>query len=171
MDALKRKTASSLGRCRLGRALMAWRSGRMRRLSICRPPRRSSGRCSRRAENRVDRSGRRQAGVYMAAILKVSASRVMRPNIIYRTQGAFVTEAVVKAEADLAVTSPARSDQQGRQDRRPVAQRGSMPTNYAARRFRSAPPLRRWRRRSCRSSRRRLLTRRSARSVSKPLSR
>jgi molybdate transport system substrate-binding protein len=53
----------------------------------------------------TDPAGGGTAGVYMAAVMeRFGITDAMRPKIIYRTQGQFITEAVAKGEADLGVT-------------------------------------------------------------------
>ena len=53
----------------------------------------------------TDPAGGGTAGVYMASVLeRMGIKDQMKSKIVYRTQGAFVTEAVVKGEADLGVT-------------------------------------------------------------------
>lgn len=58
-----------------------------------------------RAVALTDPAGGGTAGVHMARVMEqMGIAAQMRPKIIYRTQGSFVTEAVVKGEADLGVT-------------------------------------------------------------------
>jgi len=53
----------------------------------------------------TDPKGGGTAGVYMADVLKrMGIADTVRSKIVYSTQGQFVTEAVVKGEADLGVT-------------------------------------------------------------------
>jgi molybdate transport system substrate-binding protein len=58
-----------------------------------------------RAVALTDPAGGGTAGVYMEAIMeRFDIKEEMRSKIVYRTQGQFVTEAVVNGEADLGVT-------------------------------------------------------------------
>ena len=58
-----------------------------------------------RAVALTDPAGGGTAGVHMAHVMEeMGITAEMRPKITYRTQGSFVTEAVVKGEADLGVT-------------------------------------------------------------------
>ena len=141
--------------------------GCARRSTFVRPMR-SSARCSSaRAVALTDPAGGGTAGVlYGRDHGAMRHHRAVRPKIIYRTQGQFVTEAVAKGEADLGVTFTSEI----------IPNKGAKIAACCPRRFRcrpimprpfrSAPHRRMWRRRSCRSSRRRLPTRRSARSAS-----
>jgi molybdate transport system substrate-binding protein len=53
----------------------------------------------------TDPAGGGTAGVYMAAVIeRMGITEMVRSKIVYRTQGQFVTDAVVKGEADLGVT-------------------------------------------------------------------
>lgn len=82
----------------------------------------------------TDPAGGGTAGVYMAAILeRFGITEVMRPKIIYRTQGQFVTEAVAKGEADLAVTFTSEiMTNKGAKVAGLLPNEVQMPTNYAA---------------------------------------
>ena len=82
----------------------------------------------------TDPAGGGTAGVYMKAILqRFGIADVMRPKIIYRTQGAFVTEAVAKGEADLGVTFTSEiMTNKGAKIAGLLPDEVQMPTNYAA---------------------------------------
>jgi molybdate transport system substrate-binding protein len=82
----------------------------------------------------TDPAGGGTAGVYMEAILqRFGIADVMRPKIIYRTQGAFVTEAVAKGEADLGVTFTSEiMTNQGAKIAGLLPSEVQMPTNYVA---------------------------------------
>ena len=58
-----------------------------------------------RAVALTDPAGGGTAGLHMARVMEqMGITAEMQPKIIYRTQGSFVTDAVVKGEADLGVT-------------------------------------------------------------------
>lgn len=60
---------------------------------------------SARAVALTDPAAGGTAGVHMARVMEqMGITAQMRPKIVYSTQGQFVTEAVVKGEADLGVT-------------------------------------------------------------------
>jgi molybdate transport system substrate-binding protein len=82
----------------------------------------------------TDPAGGGTAGVYMAAIMeRFDITDAMRPKIIYRTQGAFVTEAVVNGEADLGVTFTSEIlSNKGAKIAGLLPDDVQMPTNYAA---------------------------------------
>jgi molybdate transport system substrate-binding protein len=74
------------------------------------------------------------AGVYMEAILeRFDITEEMRSKIVYRTQGQFVTEAVVSGEADLGVTFTSEIiPNKGAKIAGLLPDDVQMPTNYAA---------------------------------------
>jgi molybdate transport system substrate-binding protein len=82
----------------------------------------------------TDPAGGGTAGIYMAAILeRFGITEAMRPKIIYRTQGQFVTEAVVNGEADLGVTFTSEIiPNKGAKIAGLLPDDVQMPTNYAA---------------------------------------
>ncbi len=82
----------------------------------------------------TDPAGGGTAGVYMAAIMeRFDITEEMRPKIIYRTQGQFVTEAVVSGEADLGVTFTSEIiPNKGAKIAGLLPDDVQMPTNYAA---------------------------------------
>jgi len=82
----------------------------------------------------TDPAGGGTAGVYMAAVMeRFGITDAMRPKIIYRTQGAFVTEAVAKGEADLGVTFTSEiMTNKGAKIAGLLPSEVQMPTNYAA---------------------------------------
>ena len=136
MDALQKENRIVPGtRIDLGRALMA-----VAVRADAPPIDLSSGAAFRRAllEARsvalTDPAGGGTAGVYMAAILeRFDITDVMRPKIIYRTQGQFVTEAVANGEADLGVTFTSEIiPNKGAKIAGLLPDDVQMPTNYAA---------------------------------------
>jgi len=82
----------------------------------------------------TDPAGGGTAGVYMAAILeRFDITEEMRPKIIYRTQGSFVTEAVANGEADLGVTFTSEiTPNKGAKIAGLLPDEVQMPTDYAA---------------------------------------
>jgi molybdate transport system substrate-binding protein len=136
MDALQKENRIVPGtRVELGRALMA-----VAVRADAPPMDLSSGAAFRRAllEARkvalTDPAGGGTAGVYMAAIMeRFDIVEEMRPKIIYRTQGSFLTEAVVNGEADLAVTFTSEIlSNKGARIAGLLPDDVQMPTNYAA---------------------------------------
>jgi molybdate transport system substrate-binding protein len=136
MDALEREKRIVPGtRIELGRAMMA-----VAVRADAPPIDLSSGAAFRRAllaarsVALTDPAGGGTAGVYMEAILeRFDITEVMRPKIIYRTQGAFVTEAVANGEADLGVTFTSEIiTNKGAKIAGLLPDDVQMPTNYAA---------------------------------------
>lgn len=136
MDALQKENRIVPGtRVDLGRALMA-----VAVRADAPPMDLSSGAAFRRAlleAKKValtDPAAGGTAGVYMEAILeRFDITEEMRPKIIYRTQGSFVTEAVVNGEADLAVTFTSEIvSNKGAKIAGLLPDDVQMPTNYAA---------------------------------------
>ncbi len=136
MDALQKENRIVPGtRVDLGRALMA-----VAVRADAPPMDLSSSAAFRRAllEARkvalTDPAGGGTAGVYMAAIMeRFDIVDEMRPKIIYRTQGAFVTQAVASGEADLGVTFTSEiMSNKGAKIAGLLPDDVQMPTNYAA---------------------------------------
>jgi molybdate transport system substrate-binding protein len=82
----------------------------------------------------TDPAGGGTAGVYMEAIMeRFDITEQMRPKIIYRTQGRFVTEAVASGEADMGVTFTSEIlTNRGAKIAGLLPDDVQMPTNYAA---------------------------------------
>lgn len=82
----------------------------------------------------TDPAGGGTAGVYMEAIMeRFDITEQMRPKIIYRTQGRFITEAVANGEADLGVTFTSEiMTNKGAKIAGLLPDDVQMPTNYVA---------------------------------------
>src|SRR6185503_14082943 len=107
MDALEKENRIVAGtRVDLGRAVMAV----VIRANAQAPDLRTAEALKRallsaRAVALTDPAGGGTAGVHMARVMEqMGITDQMRGKIVYRTQGQFITEAVVKGEADLGVT-------------------------------------------------------------------
>ena len=107
MDALEKENRIVAGtRVDLGRAVMAV----VIRANAQAPDLRTADALKRallsaRAVALTDPAGGGTAGVHMARVMEqMGITEQMRGKIVYRTQGQFITEAVVKGEADLGVT-------------------------------------------------------------------
>lgn len=107
MDALEKENRIVTGtRVDLGRAVMAV----VIRANAQAPDLRTADALKRallaaRAVALTDPAGGGTAGVHMARVMEqMGITEQIRGKIVYRTQGQFITEAVVKGEADLGVT-------------------------------------------------------------------
>jgi molybdate transport system substrate-binding protein len=136
MDALEKESRIVPGtRVELGRAMMAVvvrADAPQMDLSTAAAFRRAL--LAARSVALTDPAGGGTAGVYMAAILeRFDITEMMRPKIIYRTQGQFVTEAVVNGEADLGVTFTSEIiSNKGAKIAGLLPDDVQVPTNYAA---------------------------------------
>jgi molybdate transport system substrate-binding protein len=107
MDALEQENRIVPGtRVELGRALMAVAvRADAPPLDLSSADAFKSALLAARAVALTDPKGGGTAGVYMETILvRFGIADAIRPKIVYRTQGAFVTDAVAKGEADLGIT-------------------------------------------------------------------
>ena len=89
---------------------------------------------SARAVALTDPAGGGTAGVHMARVMEqMGITDQMRPKLVYSTQGQFVTEAVVKGEADLGVTFTSEIiPNKGAKIAALLPKEVQSPTNYAA---------------------------------------
>ena len=136
MDALEKENRIVQGtRVDLGRALMAVViRADARALDIRTADGFKRALLSARAVALTDPAGGGTAGVHMARVMEqMGITAEMRPKIIYRTQGAFVTDAVVKGEADLGVTFTSEIiTNKGAKITGLLPKEVQSPTNYAA---------------------------------------
>lgn len=136
MDALEKENRIVPGtRVDLGRALMAV----VIRADARAPDLRTGDAFKRallsaRAVALTDPAGGGTAGVHMARVMdEMGIADQMRGKTIYKTQGAFVTEAVVKGEADLGVTFTSEIiPNKGAKIAALLPKEFQSPTNYAA---------------------------------------
>jgi molybdate transport system substrate-binding protein len=136
MDALEKENRIVSGtRVDLGRAVMAV----VIRANAPAPDLRTAAAFKRallsaRAVALTDPAGGGTAGVHMARVMEqMGITDQMRPKLVYSTQGQFVTEAVVKGEADLGVTFTSEIiPNKGAKIAALLPKEVQSPTNYAA---------------------------------------
>jgi molybdate transport system substrate-binding protein len=136
MDALEKENRIVAGtRVDLGRAVMAV----VIRANAQAPDLRTADALKRallsaRAVALTDPAGGGTAGVHMARVIEqMGITEQMRGKIVYRTQGQFITEAVVKGEADLGVTFTSEIiPNKGAKIAALLPKEVQSPTNYAA---------------------------------------
>jgi len=136
MDALEKENRIVAGtRVDLGRAVMAV----VIRANAQAPDLRTAEALKRallsaRAVALTDPAGGGTAGVHMARVMEqMGITDQMRGKIVYRTQGQFITEAVVKGEADLGVTFTSEIiPNKGAKIAALLPKEVQSPTNYAA---------------------------------------
>jgi molybdate transport system substrate-binding protein len=136
MDALEKENRIVAGtRVDLGRAVMAV----VIRANAQAPDLRTADALKRallsaRAVALTDPAGGGTAGVHMAHVMEqMGITEQMRGKIVYRTQGQFITEAVVKGEADLGVTFTSEIiPNKGAKIAALLPKEVQSPTNYAA---------------------------------------
>ena len=136
MDALEKENGIVAGtRIDLGRALMAVViKADARALDLRTGDAFKRALLSARAVALTDPAGGGTAGVHMARVMdQMGITDQMRGKIVYSTQGAFVTEAVVKGEADLGVTFTSEIiPNKGAKIAGLLPKEFQSPTNYAA---------------------------------------